>query len=309
MEEIDVAIIGAGPAGLTAGIYCGRSKLNVKIFDLGIGGGTISSAHLIENYPGFERISGMELSERMINQCKKYAEIKEIEAVTGIEILKDNKKKLKTEKGEYIAKAIIIATGLTHKKLSIKGEKEFLGRGVSYCATCDGMFFRNKKVVVVGNTRVAVNDALYLSDLASIVYIINESDTFTADQVDVDKLNSKNNVKIFYNAYMKEIKGDKLVKKMLFYLKDKNETKELEIDVDGVFIAVGEIANTEIFKNIDLNLDSKGNIVVDTFQRTNVEGIFAAGDVTNNPVKQVAYAVGSGAVAGLEAYKYVKKRF
>jgi len=160
MNEIDIAIIGAGPAGLTAGIYAGRSKLNVKIFDTGVGGGMMATAHAIENYPGFGSISGMELAERMTNQCKKYVGIEEIETVERIEIEKDGRKRIKTENNEYTAKAVIIATGLTHKKLNINGEKEFLGRGVSYCATCDGMFFKGKNVLVVGRGHTAVSDAL-----------------------------------------------------------------------------------------------------------------------------------------------------
>ncbi len=308
MNEIDIAIIGAGPAGLTAGIYAGRSKLNVKIFDTGVGGGAMATAHAIENYPGFESISGMELAKRMTNQCKKYAEIKEIEVVERIETEKDGRKRIKTENEEYIAKAVIIATGLTHKKLNIKGEKEFLGRGVSYCATCDGMFFKGKNVLVVGRGHTAVSDAIYLSDLASVVYVANKGDTFTSEQISIDLLNLKKNIKIFYNAGLKEIKGENLVKKVLINVKEKdNKERESELDVDGVFIAAGEIANTEIFKVSGLNLDEKGSIIVDSLQRTNIDGIFAAGDVTNNPVKQVSVAVGSGAIAGLEAYKYVRK--
>jgi len=306
MKEIDVAIIGAGPAGLTAGIYTGRSKLNVKIFDMGVGGGMMATAHAIENYPGFERIEGIVLAERMINQCKKYAEIKEVEQVERIEI-KDGIKIIKTENGEYTAKAVIITTGLTHKKLNIKGEEEFLGRGVSYCATCDGMFFKNKNVLIVGKGHTAVSDAIYLSDLASNVYVINKDNTFTSEQSNIDMLNSKKNIKIFYNTELKEIKGEVLVKKALINVNEKNKKTELIIDVNGVFIAAGEIANTEIFKSIGLNLDEKGSIIADAFQKTNIEGIFAAGDVTNNTVKQVSVAVGSGAIAGLEAYKYVKK--
>lgn len=306
VENIDVAIVGAGPAGLTAGIYAGRSKLNVKIFDVGVGGGLMATAHAIENYPGFESISGMELAERMIKQAKKYAEIREVETVERIE-LEGNLKKITTEKGRYTAKAVVIATGLTHKKLNIKGEKEFSGRGVSYCATCDGMFFRGKDVIVVGKGHTAVSDALYLSDLSSTVYIANDGDEFTGEQIEIDALKSKKNVKIFYNAELKEIKGDNLVKKVLIKVNEGDKERELEIDVSGVFIAAGEIANTEIFKATGLNLNEKGNIIVDSLQRTNIDGIFAAGDVTDNPVKQVSVAVGSGAIAGIEAYKYVKK--
>ena len=308
MNEIDIAIIGAGPAGLTAGIYAGRSKLNVKIFDSGVGGGMMATAHAIENYPGFESISGMELAERMLNQCKKYAEIEEIETVERIETERNNLKKIKTENNEYTAKAVIIATGLTHKKLNLKGEKEFLGRGVSYCATCDGMFFKGKNVLVVGKGHTAVSDALYLSDIASVVYIANNGDAFTGEQIDIDALNSKKNIKIFYNADLREIKGEKLVKKALINVNEKyNMERKSDLDVDGVFIAAGEIANTEIFKVSGLNLNEKGSIIVDSLQRTNIDGIFAAGDVTNSSVKQVSVAVGSGAIAGLEAHKYVKK--
>jgi len=307
MNETDVVIIGAGPAGLTSGIYAGRSKLNVKIFDTGVGGGTMATAHAIENYPGFESISGMELAERMTNQCKKYAEIKDVETVEIIEIQKSGIKIIKTEKDEYMAKAVIIATGLTHKKLNIKGEKEFLGRGVSYCATCEGMFFKNKNGLTAGKGHTAVSDAIYLSDLASHAYVINKESTFTSEQINIDMLNSKKNIKIFYNTELKEIKGEVLVKKTLINVNEKNKETELTIYVDGVFIAAGEIANTEIFTAIGLRLDKKGSIIVDAFQRTNIDGIFSVGDVTNNPVKQVSVAVGSGAIAGLEAYKYVKK--
>ncbi len=303
-ENIDIAIIGAGPAGLTAGIYAGRSKFKVKIFDRGVGGGTMATAHLIENYPGFESTSGMELAERMINQCKKYAEIKEVEPVERIEI-EGNLKKIKTENNEYTAIAVIIATGLTHKKLNIKGEKEFGGRGVSYCATCDGMFFKGKNVCVIGSGHTAVSDALYLSDLASNVYVLNNNDIFNDDEINIDLLMSKKNIKIFYNVELEEIVGKNFVEKVLINDKEKNE--KFEVNTEGVFIATGEIPNTEIFKILGLNLDEKGSIIVDNLQRTNINGIFAAGDVTNNPVKQVATAVGSGAIAGLEACKYVRK--
>jgi len=303
-EDIDIVIIGAGPAGLTAGIYAGRSKCTVKIFDTGVGGGTMATAHVIENYPGFESISGMELAERMTNQCKKYAEIKEVETVERIEI-EGNLKKIKTENQEYVAKAVIIATGLTHKKLNIKGEKEFAGKGVSYCATCDGMFFKGKNVCVIGSGHTAMSDALYLSDLASNVYVLNNKDVFNDEQINIDSLMSKKNVKIFYNVELEEIIGKNFVEKAL--MKDEKKNEKFEINTNGVFIATGEIPNTEIFKILGLNLDEKGSIVVDNLQRTNADGIFAAGDVTNNPVKQISTAVGSGAIAGLEAYKYVRR--
>lgn len=308
MNETDIAIIGAGPSGLTAGIYAGRSKCKVEIFDIGVGGGTMATAHKIENYPGFESISGMELAERMTNQCKKYAKIHEMETVEKIDVKEDKTIYLRTDSDEYTAKAIIIATGQTHKKLNIKGEKEFLGKGVSYCATCDGMFFKGKKVLVFGNGNKAVNDAIYLSDLVFVVYVVNKEYTFTAEQINIDALNSKNNIKIFYNFDLKEIKGENFVKKALIEKRNENNKKEnFEVDVDGVFIVTGEVPNTEIFKNVGLNLDEKGGIIVDAMERTNINGIFAAGDVTNNLVKQVSTAVGSGAIAGLEAYKYVKK--
>jgi len=305
MEKWELVIIGAGAAGLTAGLYGARSGLKTLILEEKIAGGTTVDAPIIENYPGFLSISGRELMQKMAEQCKKFGvEIHELEKVEKLEL--DGTKKVVTDKNIYEASAIIIATGTRHRRLGVPGEEEFGGRGVSYCAVCDAPFFKDKRVLVVGGGNSAAITALYLSELASTVKLVHRRAQLRAEEALVRKLKRKN-VEILWNTEVKEIKGDTLVKTTIIYNNKTGETDTLE--VDGVFVQVGEIPNSEFAKKAEINVDRAGYIVVDTHQRTNKEGVYAAGDITNRPVKQIGTAVGEGIIAATDAYGYIRRPY
>jgi len=305
MEYYDVIIIGGGPAGMTSAIYTCRRNLKTLILEKNSLGGRMLLAKEIENYPGFESISGMELAERMKTQVEKFnAEIR-YEEVIGMNF-KNQEKEIITKENKYISKAVIIATGSEHKRLEIKGEKEFLGRGVSYCATCDAPFFRNKIVAVVGGGNSAVNEALYLSNVAEKVYIIHRRNEFRAEDAKVKELLSKENVEPVFNTIVEEILGDGMVNRIR--IKNLETEKESFLNVDGIFIAIGNIPATSIAKSAGVSLDEKGFIIVDKEQKTNIPGVFAAGDCTGG-LMQISVAVGEGSIAGVSAYKYVKNPY
>lgn len=307
METWDLIIVGAGPAGLAAGIYAARSGLKTLIIEEKIAGGTVGDAPVIENYPGFESISGAELAQKFVAQCRKLGTvIHEFERVEALD-LKGEEKIVKTDKDVYKAKAVIIASGSSYSELGIPGEKEFKGRGVSYCGVCDGPLFRGKRVLVVGGGNSAVVTALYLAELASEVKVVHRRDAFRAEEARVRALLEKRNVEVFWNTEVKEIKGAKIVEKVTLY---NNKTMEtFELPVDGVFIQVGEVPNSKLAKEADVKVDDHGYIIVDVRQRTNILGVYAAGDVTNHPVKQVGTAVGQGITAALEAYGYIRRPY
>jgi thioredoxin reductase (NADPH) len=307
MENWDVIIIGAGSAGLSAGIYAVRSGLKTLILDEKLPGGTISDASIVVNYPGFAEISGGDLAEKMTNHCKKVgAVIHELESVTELE-LAGEKKIVKTSNASYEAKAVIFSTGSHYKEVGVKGEKEFRGRGVSYCGVCDGPFFKGKKVIVVGGGNSACITTLYLSGLAEQVTVIHRREAFRAEASLVTDLANKGNVTILWNTEIQEIKGDKQVKTVII---TDNVTKQTrEFAVDAVFVQVGEAPNSQIAKVSGVETDEHGYIRIDIHQNTNLPGVFAAGDVTNHPIKQVGTAVGQGITAALEAYSYIRRPY
>ncbi|MEM3730972.1 MAG: thioredoxin-disulfide reductase [Candidatus Bathyarchaeia archaeon] len=307
MENWDLIIIGAGAAGLAAGIYGARSGLKTLVLDEKMAGGTMADAPLIENYPGFQSISGVELAQKMVAQCKAVGvKINEFERVLSLN-LKGNTKTVKTSRATYEAQAIIIATGSHYRELGVPGEKEFRGRGVSYCGICDGPLFKNRRILVVGGGNSAVVTALYLAGIASEVKIAHRRDAFRAQEALVKALKEKENVEILWNTEVKEILGEKLVNKVVIF---NNKTGEKgELSVDGVFVQVGEAPNSELAKESGVEVDGEGYIIVDIRQRTNIAGVYAAGDVTNHPVKQVGSAVGQGITAALEAYGYIKRPY
>jgi thioredoxin reductase (NADPH) len=307
MENWELIIIGAGAAGLTAGIYGARSGLKTLIIDQNLAGGTTSDAPLVENYPGFSQISGGELAEKMVVHCKKVGvTIREIEPVTGL-TLSGEKKIVKTSRAEYEAKAVIVATGSHYREIGVKGEKEFHGKGVSYCGVCDGPFFKGKRVLVIGGGNSAVTTTLYLSGIAAEVVVTHRRDAFRAEEALVKDVASKKNVQVFWNTEVREIKGEKVVNKVVLYHNKKGETNE--IPVDAVFVQVGEAPNSHIVQDIGIQVDEAGYVKTDIFQRTSVAGVYAAGDVTNHPVKQVGTAVGQGITAALEAYSYIRQPY
>lgn len=303
MEEYDVAIIGGGPAGLTAAIYSARYGLKTIFFEALNPVSQLSLAAKIENYPGFEG-KGIDLLERIKEQALKAGAEWKIEEIT--KIIKNDDKFVVKGSNEYLAKAVIIATGGRHREAGIRGEREFVGRGVSYCATCDGMLYKGKSVIVYGSGREAIEDAIYLSDIGCEVILISFSKVLRVEKALIEEL-KKRNIKLYLNTVIKEIVGKERVEKVLIHKKDTKE--DIEIETNAVFIAIGMKPATEIVAELGVERDSMGYIKVDRYQRTNVEGVFAAGDCCNNPLKQVITACADGAIAATSAYEYIKSKF
>lgn len=303
MEEIyDVIVIGGGPAGLTAAIYASRMGLKTLVLDGNMPGGRASEAPLIENFPGFpDGISGIDLVERMLKQAERFgAEIKFPEEVLDMN-LSGPIKVVWTRYSGYRGYSVIIATGTQRKKLIVSGETEFLGRGVSYCAVCDAPFFRDRVVAVVGFNNEALEDTLYISGFAKKVILISHGEK---SEVEVDllrKIREKQNIE-FVDAKVSSINGDVYVKSITIAAQAGAE----EIPVEGVFIILGSVPVTNIVRKSGVVVDERGCIRVDRAQSTNVEGVFAAGDCTCGGM-QVATAVGEGAMAALQAYRYIKR--
>lgn len=300
----DVAIVGAGPAGLTAAIYCARYGLKTIIFEDPTNISQLAIAPFIENYPGFEG-SGFDLIKKMKEQALKFGATHKFEKVVDI---KKNGEKfiIKTDKSEYEAKAIILATGGKHKELGVEGEKEFRGRGVSYCAVCDGFFFKGKKVIVVGGGNSALVEAMYLKDLGCDVTVVHRRDKFKADEI-IQRQFYEKNIPVLWNTVVEKIVGTNKVEKVI--LRNVKTGEKSEMEVNGVFIAIGIEPQTELALKLGVELDSEGYIKVDRNQATNVEGVFAAGDCCNNPLKQVITACGDGAIAAYSAYQFLKSKF
>jgi thioredoxin reductase (NADPH) len=307
MERWDLIIIGAGAAGLAAGIYGARSGLKTLIIEEKMAGGTTSDAPVVENYPGFSQVGGAELAEKMALHCRKTgAIIHELETVTGLD-LKGERKIVKTSKAIYEANALIIATGSHYREIGVAGEKEFRGRGVSYCGVCDGPLFKGKRVLVVGGGNSAAITTLYLSGIAAEVMVTHRRNAFRAEEALVKDIASKKNVQIFWNTEIVEIKGEKLVNKVVLF--DNKTEKTAELAVDAVFVQIGEAPNNQLAREAGVEVDEHGYIRIDMFQRTNILGVYAAGDVTNHPVKQVGTAVGQGITAALEAYGHIRRPY
>jgi thioredoxin reductase (NADPH) len=307
METWDLIIIGAGAAGLSAGIYGARSGLKTLIIEEKFPGGTTGDAPMVENYPGFPSILGSELAEKKVAHAKKTgAIIHELEEVTSLD-LKGEKKIVKTNRAEYEAPAVIIASGAHYREINVKGEKEFRGRGVSYCGVCDGPFFKGKRVLVVGGGNSACITALYISGLAAQVYVVHRKETFRAENAYVKDIESKGNVKVLWNNEIAEIKGNKIVTSVT--LKDVKTGETQELAVDGVFVQVGESPNSQLAQAAGVETEEGGCIKIDINQRTSIPGVYAAGDVTNHPVRQIGTAVGQGITAALEAYSYIRRPY
>ena len=292
----DVVVIGAGPAGLTAGIYAARSGLRTLILERATAGGLASEASLIENYPGFDSIEGMKLMDQMRTHALKYVNILP-EEVKKIEI--DKNMTAYTDENTYTADAVILATGSLHKKLGIPSEAEFLGKGVSYCAACDGFFFKERKVLVVGGGNTAATEAIYLQDIGCDVTLVHRRDQLRAEN-SLQKRLRRSGVKIIWNSVVEEIRGKDLVNSVLIH--DVREDILQELDLDGVFILIGESPNSTLAKALGVKLDEQGYVITDKTQRTNLPKIYAAGDVTGG-VRQIVVACAEGAIAALSAYE------
>jgi thioredoxin reductase (NADPH) len=303
MEEYDLIIIGGGPAGLAAGLYASRRNLKTMILSEMLGG-QMSWAPSVENYPGVEPTSGLKLAEKMKKQAEEFGCGFKLAKVVSLD-LRNEFKKVKTPEKEYSAKAVLIATGSHHRKLEAEGEDKFIGRGVSYCATCDGPLFKNKKVAVIGGSDTAVKSAVYLSEIASEIFLIHRKDQLRAEETNQKKLEEAK-VKIIWSSVVEKIEGDKLVKKII--IKDVNTNERTELAIDGVFIEVGEVPTTEIVKAAGIEVDEKNFIKINEKFETNLSGVFAAGDVTGS-FAQIIVAAAEGAEAATNAYLYLKGGF
>lgn len=298
--EYELIIIGTGPAGLTAGLFAGRRNLKTLIIGETLGG-QMALAHVIENYPGVESISGMELAEIMKKQAEKFGcEIK-FEKVIDME-LRGDKKRIKTDEGEYFAKTVILATGGQHRKLNVEGEEKFLGRGVSYCASCDGVLFKGKRVAVIGGSDSAVTSAVYLSEICKEVFLIHRRNQLRAEEANQEKL-KESKVKVIWNTVVEKIEGKDKVENLI--LKNVETSEKTELKVDGVFIEIGMVPTTEIAKKSGVATNEKNYIITNRKQETNVPGVYAAGDVTG-ALPQIAASNGEGAIAATNAYFYLK---
>ena len=302
MNEYDIIIIGAGPGGLTAGIYAGRQGTKNLILDKGLAGGLGREVPEMENYPGFSSISGLELTKKMKEQAEKNCELHENEEV--LEITKADKFQVNTDKDTYIAKSIILATGSSHRHLNVDGEEEFLGRGVSYCATCDGLFFQNRDVIMVGGGNSALQEAIYLNNLGADVTVVHRRDEFQA-QKHLQNIIKEKGIKTILNANVIKINGDMLVESVT--LKNTKTGKTEEIPTNGVFISVGYIPHTDLAKQLGVKLDETGHIITDKNQKTNIDYVYAIGDVCVG-LKQWVVACGEGAVAATSAYTDITQK-
>jgi len=307
MESWDLIIIGAGPAGLTAGIYGARSGLKTLVLEEKTPGGAAAETPLVENYPGFSGgISGRDLVDKMAEHCRKAgAEIRQLESFIELNV-KDERRIVKTDRATYSASAVIIASGCHYRELGVPGEKELRGRGVSYCTLCDGPFFKGKKVIVIGGGNAAIVSAIYLANLTSNVKLAHRGSQLRAEEALVKDLHAQK-VNILWNTELKEIRGDVKVKSVVLFNSKTSETRVT--DVDGVFVQVGEVPNSQIAKEAGVEVDKDGYIIVDSRQRTNLSGVYAAGDVTTSPVKQIGTAVGQAIIAATEALGYTKQPY
>jgi thioredoxin reductase (NADPH) len=307
MEDLELVVIGAGAAGLAAGIYAVRSGLKTVVLEEKLAGGTAADAPIVENYPGFPSVSGSELAQKMVAHAKGAGvTLNEFETVVSLD-LKNEKKRVQTQKAVYEARAVIVASGSHYRQLGVPGEREFRGRGVSYCGICDGPFFRGKRVLVVGGGNSAVMTTLYLAGIAAETKIVHRREAFRCEEALTQSLKNMKNVEILWNTEIKEIRGDRVVQKVILLDKNTGQTKELL--TDGVFVQVGEDPSSQIAKEAGVAVDNDGYIIVDALQRTNLGGVYAAGDVTNHPIKQVGTAVGQGITAALEAYGFIRRPY
>ena len=298
----DIIIIGAGPAGLTAAIYARRANKNVLVLEAKTYGGQIINTQDIENYPVEEHISGFDFATKLYNQAKNLGTKILFEKVVNINDF-GREKEVETTKNKYKAKTIIIATGSENRKLGLSNEDELVGKGVSYCATCDGAFYRKKIVAVVGGGNTAIDDALYLSNLVEKVYLIHRRDEFRGAESTINKLKEKNNVEFIYNSNVTKLNANERLESIEVTNKDGSIQT---INVDGLFVAIGRIPENQNFAKI-IDLDESGYIPSGENCHTNVDGIFVAGDNRTKEVRQLVTATADGAIAATEAIKYINQ--
>ncbi len=304
MEKIyDALVIGAGPSGITAGIYLKRAGLNFLIFEDDVPGGKVNFTYQVENYPGFDHISGGDLAFKFYQQLSFNKITLKAEKIVSV-VKENNLFVVKSNKEEYLSKTVLIASGTREKKLGVKGEKEFFGKGVSSCAVCDGNFYQNQMVAVVGGGNSAFEETLYLSTIASKVFLIHRSDNFRADKFLIDKVRNNEKIEILEYFVIKEIQGESHVEKLL--IEDVRTKEVCELNCQAIFTYIGSKANTEFIQEKDI-LDSEGYICVNDELESKIAGLFAAGDVVSNRMHQIVVACGDGALAASSINRFLQK--
>lgn len=299
-KKYDVVIIGGGPAGYSAALYCTRAGLSTLVLEMLSAGGQMATTTQVENYPGFnEGIDGFDLAEKMLAGAERFGAVSEFAEVTALH-LAENPKRIVTSDGEVLARAVILATGAVPKKLGLPGEDDLVGRGVAYCATCDGMYFNGKTVAVAGGGNSAAEDAKTLSHICKKVYLIHRRDTLRAEKAYLDPLENADNLEFIWNTQIDELLTDGKLTGLA--LTDRVTGTHRNLSCDGLFVAIGRDPNTALVKN-QMELDAQGYIVADETTRTSVPGVFAAGDVRTKPLRQIVTAAADGAVAS----KYVQE--
>lgn len=304
IHEFDTVILGGGPAGLSAAIYAARGACSTAIIDTSMLGGQPTNYLELENYPGFGLVDGFDLMEKFEQHVDKFGVSKfPMQEIENID-LTSQIKTIVTKEAIFKAKTVIIATGAQSRKLGVSGEKEFTGRGVSYCAVCDGAFYKEKTVAVVGGGNAAVEEAMYLTKFANKVYIIHRRDTLRADKIVQDRAFKNDKIEFLFDSIPKEILGENVVTTLV--LENVKTNKSTNLQVDGVFPYIGFSPNTDHFSN-QLNQDETGFIITDETMQTSVKGVFAVGDVRQTPLRQVITAASDGAVGAVYAVKYLEQ--
>lgn len=298
----DVIVIGGGPGGLSAALYSSRADLDTLILDAGLPGGQLNNTEKIENYLGFSSISGSDLAEEMYKGALQFGAEYTFGPVDRVE-KKDKYTHVISGKKIYRSHAVIIATGSENRKLNLSGEEEFKGRGISYCAVCDGVFYRNKEIVVVGGGNSAVEEGTYLSEFADKVTIIHRRDQLKAQQILQDRAFANEKIEFIWDTEVEEILGDSFVKELTLY--NHNTGERSQFKTDGIFIYIGLVPNTRPFFDLGI-LNEEGWIETDAHMRTSIDGIYAVGDVRQTALRQVATAVADGSIAGNDVFNYIQ---
>ena len=294
----DVIIIGGGPAGLTAGIYCLRANLKTLILEKESFGGQIASSPLVENYPGFLQISGVELGNKLYEQVENLGA--DIEVEEALEIIPGKIKKVITDYNTYETKSIIIATGSKYRLLGLDNEEKYLGNGISFCTSCDGAFYKNKITAVIGGGNTAVTNAIYLSDICEKVYLIYRGEKLKCEEKLIEKLKNKNNIEPILNSNVIKLNGENVLEEITI----RSGKEDKVIKIDGMFISIGMDPSTEIVKSL-LKLN-ENNYIISSDCKTNVEGIFVAGDCREKNLRQLTTATSDGAIAATNVISYIK---
>ncbi|HZL64283.1 MAG TPA: thioredoxin-disulfide reductase [Thermoleophilia bacterium] len=300
----DLVIVGAGPAGLTAGIYASRGRLKTLILERNMAGGQIALTDLVENYPGFpEGISGFDLSQKMKTQAEEFgAEVREIEGVTAIRQDDGGRLAVTTDRGTIRTRSVILAPGVEPRRSGIPGEAEFIGRGVSWCATCDGALYRGRTVAVIGGGDSAVEEGMFLTKFADKVYLVHRRDELRAAQIAQERCFDNSKMELVWDSVPRRIDGKDMVEAL--EVENVKTGEQRSLPVNGVFIYIGQDPNTAWLEGV-VERDEHGYILTDELQRTSMPGVFACGDATVGPLKQIARAVGDGALAAVQAEKYI----